>query len=37
MIPNPQPLKVFVVLFLGSVYVLLRFSNLAIECACFNK
>lgn len=37
MIPNPQPLKVFVVLFLGSVYVLLRFGNLVIECACFNK
>lgn len=37
MIPNPQPLKVFVVLFLGSVYVLFRFSNLVIVHACFNQ
>lgn len=37
MLPNPQPFKVFVVLFLGSVYVLFRFGDLAMECACFNK
>lgn len=37
MIPNPQPFNVFVVLLVGSVYVLFRFSNLVVVRACVNQ